>query len=221
MLAYLERGGVFAIAHVRGGGVYGNAWHDGGKKATKPNTWKDGIAAAEWLIANGYTSRAKVGVYGGSAGGIFVGRAITERPELFAAAVPTVGSMDTLRSEFSANGPANIPEFGTVKKEDEFRALLAMSSYHQIKEGQRYPAVLLSHGVNDIRVDVWQSAKFASRMAAATAKNDAAKPVLMRLEYEGGHGSGSTRAQAQERSADIYSFFLWQFGVAEFQPLAP
>ena len=221
LLAYLERGGVFAIAHVRGGGVYGNAWHDGGKKATKPNTWKDGIAAAEWLIANGYTSRAKVGVYGGSAGGIFVGRAITERPELFAAAVPTVGSMDTLRSEFSANGPANIPEFGTVKKEDEFRALLAMSSYHQIKDGQRYPAVLLSHGVNDIRVDVWQSAKFASRMAAATAKNDAAKPVLMRLEYEGGHGSGSTRAQAQERSADIYSFFLWQFGVAEFQPLAP
>jgi prolyl oligopeptidase len=129
--------------------------------------------------------------------------------------VPAVGSMDTLRSETSANGAANIPEFGTVKKEDEFRALLAMSSYHHVQDGVKYPAVMLVHGVNDIRVDVWQSAKFAARLAAA---NPDGRPVLLRLDYESGHGQGSTRTQLQERSADIYSFMLWQFGVAGFQP---
>ena len=103
-----------------------------------------------------------------------------------------------------------------MKKEDEFRALLAMSSYHNVKDGTKYPAVMLVHGVNDIRVDVWQSAKFASRIATASASG---KPVLLRLDYESGHGQGSTRAQLQERSADIYSFMLWQFGVPEFQPL--
>lgn len=221
LLAYLERGGIFAVAHVRGGGAFGKGWHEAGRKVTKPNTWKDGIAAAEWLIAQGWTSKARVGIYGGSAGGIFVGRAITERPDLFAAAVPLVGTMDGMRFETSANGAANIPEFGTVKDEAEFRALLAMSSYHHVRDGVRYPGVLLGHGVNDIRVDVWQSAKFASRLAQAQSSGEGpVRPVLMRLEYDAGHGSGTTRAQAQERSADVYSFFLWQFGVPEFQPRA-
>ena len=156
--AWIERGGIWATAHVRGGGEYGKAWHEAGRKATKPNTWKDAIALGEWLVANRYTSPAKLAIYGGSAGGIYVGRAITERPDLFAAAVPAVGVMDAVRMESSANGVANVPEFGTVKKEDEFKALLAMSSYHHVKDGTRYPAVLAIHGVNDIRVDVWQSA---------------------------------------------------------------
>lgn len=222
VLAWLERGGVYAIAHVRGGGAYGEGWHSAGHKATKPNTWKDAIAAGEWLVANGYTSPARLGIYGGSAGGILVGRAITERPDLFAAAVPSVPVLDTVRSETRANGVANIPEYGTVKKEDEFRALLAMSSYHHLKDGTRYPAVMLAHGVNDTRVDVWQSAKFASRLAAVNGqlKGDP-RAVLMRLDYESGHGSGATRAQTQQRIADIYAFFLWQFGVPEFQPVAP
>ena len=213
--AWLERGGVYAIAHVRGSGALGEEWHQAGRKATKPNTWKDGIAVAEYLIADRYTSRERIGIYGGSAGGIFVGRAITERPELFAAAVPSVGVMDMVRTESSANGVANIPEFGTVKNEDEFRALLAMSSYHHIKEGVKYPAVMLVHGVNDTRVDVWQSSKFASRLASAQGEG---KPVLMRLDYELGHGGGGTRNQQQVQTADIWSFFLWQFGVPEFQP---
>ena len=213
--AWLERGGVYAIAHVRGSGALGEEWYHAGRKATKPNTWKDGIAVAEYLIANRYTARERIGIYGGSAGGIFVGRAITERPELFAAAVPSVGVMDMVRAESSANGVANIPEFGTVKNEDEFRALLAMSSYHHIKDGVKYPAVMLVHGVNDTRVDVWQSAKFASRLASAQTEG---KPVLMRLDYELGHGGGGTRNQQQARTADIWSFFLWQFGVPEFQP---
>lgn len=215
ILAWLERGGVYAFVHVRGGGVYGDEWHQAGRKATKPNTWRDVIAATEWLITQRYTSPDRVGVYGGSAGGILVGRAITERPELFAAAVPAVGTMDMVRAEASANGAANVPEFGTVKNEAEFRALLAMSSYHQVKDGVKYPAVMLVHGVNDIRVDVWQSAKFASRLATA---NPNGKPVLMRLDYESGHGQGSTRAQLQERTADVYTFMLWQFGVPGFQP---
>lgn len=226
VLAWLERGGVYAIAHVRGGGAYGEGWHSAGHKTTKPNTWKDAIAAGEWLVANGYTSPARLGIYGGSAGGILVGRAITERPDLFAAAVPSVPVLDTVRSESRANGVANTPEYGTVKKEDEFRALLAMSSYHHLKDGTRYPAVMLAHGVNDTRVDVWQSAKFASRLAAVNGtaggppKSDP-RAVLMRLDYESGHGSGATRAQTQQRIADIYAFFLWQFGVPEFQPAAP
>jgi prolyl oligopeptidase len=213
--AWIERGGIWATAHVRGGGVFGKAWHEAGRKGTKPNTWKDAIAAGEWLIANGYTRGERIAIYGGSAGGILVGRAITERPDLFAAAVPSVGVMDSLRTETSANGPANVPEFGTVKKEDEFKALLAMSSYHQIRDGVKYPAVMAVHGVNDIRVDVWQSAKFTSRLAAASGSG---KPVLTRLEYDSGHGQGSTRAQAQQRSTDVYSFMLWQFGDPAFQP---
>ena len=213
--AWVERGGVFATAHVRGGGTFGEEWHLAGRKATKPNTWKDAIAAAEWLIANNYTSKARVGIYGGSAGGILVGRAITERPDLFAAAVPVVGCLDGPRFETSANGVANIPEFGTVKDEGEFKALLAMSTYHQIRDGTAYPGVLLVHGVNDIRVDVWQSLKGGARFATATTSG---KPVLMRLEYDSGHGQGSTRAQLQARAADMWAFMLWQFGVPDFQP---
>ena len=216
LLAWYERGGVYAIAHVRGGGIFGREWHEAGRKTTKPNTWKDAIAAAEWLVREGYTSPSRLGLSGGSAGGILVGRAITERPDLFAAALPSVPVLDTVRSETRANGVANIPEYGTVKKEDEFRGLLAMSSYQAVKDGTRYPGVLLLHGVNDARVDVWQSSKFYARLSAAQAGE---RPVLMRLDYEAGHGSGSSREQAQQRLADSWAFLLWQFGAEGFQPL--
>jgi prolyl oligopeptidase len=217
LLAWLERGGVYAIAHVRGGGIFGREWHEAGRKTTKPNTWKDAIAAGEWLVREGYASPATLGLSGGSAGGILVGRALTERPDLFAAALPSVPVLDTVRSETRANGVANIPEYGTVKKEDEFRGLLAMSSYQAVREGTRYPGVLLLHGVNDARVDVWQSSKFYARLSAAQAGS---RPVLMRLDYEAGHGSGSSREQAQQRQADAWAFLLWQFGVPAFQPPA-
>ena len=213
--AWLARGGIYAIAHVRGGGAYGEEWHQAGRKATKPNTWKDAIACAEWLVANGYTAKSRMGIFGGSAGGIFVGRAITERPDLFAAAVPTVGVFDGPRFETSANGVANIPEFGTIKDEGEFRALMAMSTLHAVKDGTAYPGILFVHGVNDIRVDVWQTLKAGARFAAATSSG---RPVLMRLEYDSGHGQGSTRDQQQRRIADIWSFMLWQFGDPAFQP---
>ncbi len=214
-LAWLEKGGVFAVANVRGSGVYGQDWYKGGYKTTKPNTWKDFIACAEYLVAQKYTQPARLGILGGSAGGILVGRAMTERPDLFAAVIQAVGVMDAVRAEITANGVPNIPEFGTVKKEDEFRALLAMSSYHQVKDRTAYPAVLLIHGVNDPRVDVWHSAKFAARVLAATTSG---KPVLLDLDYDAGHGIGATKAQRQRDTADMYAFLLWQTGHPDFQP---
>ncbi|MFY8064742.1 MAG: prolyl oligopeptidase family serine peptidase, partial [Usitatibacteraceae bacterium] len=218
-LAWLERGGILATCHVRGGGEFGEAWHRGGQKATKPNTWRDMIACAEFLITQGFTSPAHLGIQGGSAGGITVGRALTERPDLFAAVVPAVGVLDALRMEFTPNGPPNIPEFGTVKNEEGFKGLLAMSAMHHVKEGTRYPAVLLMHGVNDPRVEVWQSAKMAARLNAANASVSDAKPVLLRLDYDAGHGVGSSRNQRNAETADVFSFLLWQFGDPAFQPM--
>jgi prolyl oligopeptidase len=212
-MAWFEKGGVYAVANVRGSGVYGQDWYKAGYKATKPNTWKDLIACAEYLIAQKYTSSSRLGILGGSAGGILVGRAMTERPDLFAAVIPDVGLLDAVRAETTANGIPNIPEFGTVKKEDEFRALLAMSSYHHVKPGTPYPAVLLVHGVNDPRVDVWHSSKMAARLLASTTSG---KPVLLDLDYDAGHGIGDTKAQRQRQIADIYAFLLWQAGHADF-----
>ncbi len=214
-LPWFNRGGVFAVAHVRGGGEYGEDWHKAGYKLTKPNTWNDAIACAEWLIAHRYTSTPKLAIMGGSAGGIFVGRSITERPDLFGAAIDEVPVSDAMRWEFSANGVPNIPEFGTVTKEDEFKALLAMSSYHNVKDGVAYPAVLLLTGINDPRVDAWEAGKMAARLQAATASD---KPILLRIDYDAGHGYGSTKKSQYEERADVLSFLFWQFGVKGFQP---
>jgi prolyl oligopeptidase len=214
-IAWLERGGVLAIAHVRGGGAFGKEWHHAGRKLTKPNTWKDFIGCAEHLVKAGYTSPAKLAGEGGSAGGILIGRSITERPDLFAAAHISVGCTDMLRFETTLNGPPNVPEFGTTTQEDEFRGLLAMSTLHHVVDGVKYPAVLLTHGINDPRVEPWISAKTTARLQAASASG---KPVLFRVDYHAGHGIGSTREQRQAEQADVWAFLLWQFGEQEFQP---
>lgn len=214
-LAWYELGGVRATCHVRGGGAYGEEWHLAGKGATKPNTWKDFIACAEYLVKEGWTTPAKLAIHGGSAGGILIGRAMTERPDLFAVAVPEVGVLNAVRAETSANGVPNIPEFGTVKDEKQFAALQEMDALDHVRDGTAYPATLLVHGINDARVPVWQSFKMAARLQAATTS---AKPVLLRLDYAGGHGVGSTKSQRQEQYADIWSFMLWQFGDPRFQP---
>jgi prolyl oligopeptidase len=208
-MAWLERGGVLAYANVRGSGVYGEPWRMAGFKATKSNTWKDGVACAQFLIAQGYASPKTLAVSGGSAGGIFAGRTVTTAPQLFAAAVFNVGVMDAVRAEDSANGITNISEFGSYRNAKEFPALLDMSTYHQIKDGTPYPAVMLVHGMNDPRVDVWHSAKAAARLQAATASG---KPILLRLDEQAGHGVGSTASQYYSMQADIYSFLLWQMG---------
>ena len=217
-LAWLEQGGVIAMANPRGSGVFGQAWYEAGKQATKPNTWRDMIACAEHLIARGYASPATLAIEGTSAGGITSGRAATERPDLFAAVVPRVGVLDMVRAELEPNGPPNIPEFGSHQTEAGFRALLAMSTYHHIQDGTRYPAVLLLHGVNDPRVAVWHSAKTAARFAAAGASLPNARPVLLRLDYDAGHGVGSSKLQRQRENADVYAFLLWQMGAKGFQP---
>jgi prolyl oligopeptidase len=214
-LAWLDAGGVYAVANPRGTAVYGQDWYRGGFQATKPNTWNDFIACAEYLIAQKYTRPAKLGILGGSAGGILVGRAMTTRPDLFAAVVDAVGVSDTVRAETTPNGVPNIPEFGSVKTEAGFRALLAMSTYAAIKPGTPYPAVLFTHGVNDPRVEVWESTKAAARLMTATTSG---KPVLLRLDYDAGHGIGNTKKQQLEERADMYAFLLWQMGVAGFQP---
>jgi prolyl oligopeptidase len=211
-MAWLEQGGVYAAANVRGSGVHGDDWYRAGFKTTKTNTWLDGIACAQYLIGEQFASPQTMGILGGSAGGIFAGRAVTGAPELFAAGIFAVGSMDTVRAEESANGITNISEFGSAKKPEEFPALLNMSTYHQIKDGVAYPAILLVHGINDPRVDVWHSAKTAARLQAATSSG---KPVLLRLDMEAGHGIGSTTTQRNAESADIYSFLLWQMGKTE------
>lgn len=213
-LAWMDAGGVFAVANPRGSGVFGRQWHEDGKKATKPNTWRDFIACAEFLIAQKWTQPSRLAIWGGSAGGILVGRAMTERPDLFAVVLPAVGALDTVRAETTPNGVPNIPEFGSRATEPGFRALLAMSTYHQIKDGTKYPAVLLTHGVNDPRVEVWNSTKTAARLLAASSSG---KPVLLRLDYESGHGIGSTKAQAFDERADTFAFALWQMGVAGFE----
>jgi len=217
LLAWVERGGVYAVSHIRGGGEYGEDWHNGGRMLTKQNTISDFIACSEYLIANKYTSSKRLGIRGGSAGGITVGGAITQRPELFAAAADLVPSSDMLRIETSANGPPNIPEFGSTKTEEGFKGLYGMSSYHHVKDGTPYPAVLVTTGINDPRVDSWQAAKMAARLQAATSSG---KPVLLRIDYDAGHGMGSTKPQNEQLNADMESFFLWQFGDPGFQPKA-
>jgi prolyl oligopeptidase len=211
-VVWMERGGVLAFVNPRGSGVLGDAWHRAGFKATKPNTWKDGIACAKWLIAQGYGSPRTMSVTGGSAGGIFAGRVITEAPELFAAAVIEVGALDTLRGEDTANGVTNISEFGTIKDPTEAKALLEMSTYHAIRNGQRYPGVMLAHGVNDPRVDVWNSTKTAARLASAQAGLPDRGSVLLRLDMQAGHGIGNTLTQVQSQQADTQAFLLWQMG---------
>jgi prolyl oligopeptidase len=216
-LAWYERGGIRATCHVRGGGAYGEEWHLAGKQATKSNTWKDLIACGEYLVREGYTSPARLGIHGGSAGGILIGRAMTERPDLWAVAIPEVGVLNALRSEFSANGVPNIPEFGSVNNEKQFRALLEMDALQHVQDAVKYPATLLIHGINDPRVPPWQSMKMAARLQAASTSG---KPVLLRIDYAGGHGIGSTKTQRQEQYADLWSFMLWQFGDPRFQPAA-
>ncbi len=217
-LAEYELGVVRATCHVRGGGEFGEEWHLAGKGATKPNTWRDFIACAEYLIAQGFTSPAHLAGEAGSAGGILIGRAIEERPDLFAAAVADVPAADMVRSETTANGGPNIQEFGSAKTEAGFRALYAMSPFANVMDGVKYPAVLVTTGINDPRVDPWEPAKFAARLQAATASG---KPVLLRVDYTAGHGIASSHEQALARAVDTWSFVLWQTGHPAFQPLKP
>jgi prolyl oligopeptidase len=208
------RGVVLAFAHTRGGGEKGEAWHKAGFKATKPNTWNDFISCAEYLVSKGYTSPGKLAGLGGSAGGILISRAITQRPDLFAAAVCEVGDANAMRLEFRPMGPFSIPEFGTVKDPVECRALYEMDGVQHVLRGVKYPAVLCVGGWNDDRVPAWQPGKFAAALQNATASG---KPVLMKVNYDSGHGTEEKFVMFKDLAGQ-YAFLLWQTGHRDFQP---
>ena len=214
-LTLLEDGGVYAVAHVRGGGEFGEDWHLGGKLATKPNTYKDLIAAAEYLNAHGYGSKETTAIEGRSAGGITVGMATTARPDLFRVVFNGVGDNNVLRSENGTDGPANSLEYGSTKTLEGFNALYAVDATQHVKGGVSYPAVLLTSGYNDPRVAPWQPGKMAAHLQAATASG---RPVLFLVDFDAGHDMGSSKSQRDREMADQLSFLFWQIGKPAFQP---
>jgi prolyl oligopeptidase len=214
--AWVDAGGVLAISHIRGGGELGDDWHLAGKKATKENTIHDFIDSAWAMTKLGYASPATLAGMGTSAGGIAIGGAITQAPAQFRAAVIRVGVTDALRFENTEGGPGNVGEFGTVQNQADFNALLNMDAFQHIKANVTYPAVLLTAGAEDHRVPLWQSAKMTARLQAAGKSKG---PILLRVDYEGGHGSiGAGLGQANAEWADDLSFLLWQLGAPGYQP---
>jgi prolyl oligopeptidase len=203
--ALIDAGAIVGYANVRGGGEYGREWHKAGQLANKPNTWRDLIAVCEELCAKRYTSREHLAIGGRSAGGITVGRAMTERPDLFAAVIDGVGWSNPLRYVVEQNGYGEEPEWGAISTEAGYRALRSIDSYQSVRDGTPYPAVLLTTGVTDPRVAPFHVAKMAARLQAASTSG---KPVLLRVDFDAGHGIGSTRAQQDREAADTYAFLL-------------
>lgn len=208
MVPWYEKGGILAVAHVRGGGEKGVDWHNAGMKKNKPNSWNDLIATAQYLIDQRFTRSEKLGVMGGSAGGIAIGRAITEQPALFAAAVLEFPLLNTTRIDQQAGGYVQSEEFGSPEDSTEFGYLFDMDVYHHIQKGVHYPALLFTAGKNDQRTLAWEPAKVAAKFETRRG-ND--QPTLFRL-YEGGHGSGSTE-ESVEMSADKFTFFSWKLNL--------
>ena len=216
-LALVDAGFIVGYANVRGGGEYGRDWHRAGQLMNKPNTWRDLIDVCEELCRDKYTSPQRLAIGGRSAGGITVGRALTERPDLFAAVIDGVGWSNPLRYVAEDNGYGEEPEWGAISEEAGYRALKLIDSYQHVEDHVAYPAVLLTTGVTDPRVGPFHVAKMAARLQAASSSG---KPILLRVDFEAGHGIGSTRAQQDHEAADTYAFLLWQTGVKGYQPLA-
>ena len=212
-MALEVKGVVYAVPHVRGGSEKGQDWYKAGYKTTKRNTWKDFISCAEYLIAQGYTSANKLAGTGTSAGGVLISRAITERPDLFKAALCNVGCANAMRMEFSPNGPANIPEFGTVKDSIECRALFEMDGVQHVVKDTKYPALICIAGWNDPRVIAWEPGKFAAAVQNSTTSG---KPVLLKINYDSGHFTEDLSVTIAN-FADQFAFVMWQCGHPDFQ----
>ncbi len=208
---WLEQGGVFAVAGLRGGGEFGDDWHRAGHRTRKQNVFDDFAACARRLIELRYTRPARLAIEGGSNGGLLMGAAFTQQPELFGAVVAHVGIYDMLRVEISANGQYNVTEFGTVKNPEEFRALYAYSPYHHVKAGTSYPPVLFMTGANDPRVDPMQSRKMTALLQSGGAKRGT---VLLRTSASSGHGIGSSLSEKTAQAVDVYAFLFDHLGVA-------
>jgi prolyl oligopeptidase len=207
-IAWLEQGGIYAMPNLRGGGEYGIEWHRGGIKERKQNVFDDFIAAAEYLIHEGYTVPARLGISGGSNGGLLVGACMTQRPELFGAALPSVGVLDMLRFHKFTIGWAWTSDYGSSDNPEEFRTLYAYSPLHRLREGVRYPATLITTADHDDRVVPAHSFKFAARLQECQAKDG--PPVLIRIQTDAGHGSGTALSKVIEESADETAFLLRQ-----------
>jgi len=204
---WFDRGGVYVVANIRGGGEFGEEWHKAGNLTKKQTVFDDFAAAAQYLIENKYTSADKLALMGGSNGGLLMGALITQHPDLMRAVVTSVGIYDMLRVELAPNGAFNVTEFGTVKNEEQFKALYAYSPYHHVADGAKYPAVLLMTGANDGRVAPYHSRKMTARLQAA---NKSDHPILLRTSTSAGHGIGTALSERIKQQADIYSFLFAQ-----------
>ncbi len=211
---WFDQGGIYAVAHIRGGGEFGDAWHEGGMLTKKQNVFDDFYACARWLVDHHYTSPARLACQGGSNGGILMGAMITQHPDAFRAVVSSVGVYDMLRSELESNGLFNTTEYGSVKDSVQFAALYAYSPYHHVVDGTKYPAVLFTTGSNDPRVNPMHSRKMTARLQAASTSG---LPVLLRAEKGTGHIGTPLKAR-NELNADVYSFLFAELGVSWRQP---
>jgi prolyl oligopeptidase len=209
---WFDRGGVYVVANVRGGGEFGEDWHKAGNLTKKQNVFDDFAAAAEYLIKEKYTRPEKLAIQGGSNGGLLMGVMITQYPDLFRAVVSSVGIYDMLRVELAPNGAFNVTEFGTVKDPEQFKALYAYSPYHHVVDGTKYPSVLMMTGANDGRVAPYHSRKMTARLDEA---NKSGNPILLRTSSSAGHGQGTALSERIKQLADIYAFLFTQLGMTK------
>ncbi|GGD28433.1 prolyl oligopeptidase family serine peptidase [Hyunsoonleella pacifica] len=214
MLSFVKRGGIYAIAHVRGGGEKGDKWHKGGYKSTKSNSWKDLISCSEYLVEEKLTTKDKITLYGASAGGITVGRAMIERPDLFKVVISQYGYLNPFRGEVIGSAGTNSEEFGSAKDSLECLSLIKMDPYLNLKKNVDYPAVYLTTGMNDPQVQPWMSGKFVAKLQS---NNKLKNPVLLLADYETGHGDNPDELKVYKDWANIFSFIFWQTGHPDYQ----
>lgn len=206
-LTWVENGGVLCFSHIRGGGEKGNLWHSKGKNRNKPNSWKDFIACSQFLIDNKYTSNKKLVIYGGSAGGIVIGRSMTERPDLYAAVISEVGMLNAVRFANMPSGLNHAKEFGYIIDSTDFKDLIEMDAYLHVEDDVKYPPFLAVVGMNDLRVSPWQSGKFVAKLQH---NNWSDNTSLMMVDFNEGHYFNSTKTKSIEKLASIFSFAFWQ-----------
>jgi prolyl oligopeptidase len=216
-LPWVSRGGVYAIANLRGGGEYGADWHRAGMLENKQNVFDDFYAAAEWLIDNRYTRSERLGVRGGSNGGLLTGVAVTQRPALAAAAIVAVPLLDMLRYQDYLMARYWVPEYGSAEDSAQFEFIRAYSPYQHVRPGTAYPAVLLTAGENDTRVHPLHARKMAAALQAATSSDPTTDPILLWVDRSAGHGQGKPLSLRVRDAADQVAFMAWQLGL----PLGP
>jgi prolyl oligopeptidase len=204
---WFDRGGIYVVANIRGGGEFGEEWHKAGNLTRKQTVFDDFAAAAQYLIDRKYTRSGKLALMGGSNGGLLMGALITQHPDLMRAVVSYVGIYDMLRVELAPNGAFNVTEFGTVKDPAQFKALYAYSPYHHVSDGTNYPAIMMLTGANDGRVAPYHSRKMIARLQEA---NKSAYPILLRTSTSSGHGIGTALSERIRQLADVYSFLFVQ-----------